>query len=189
MTCASCGRANRDDSRFCVGCGTALAVRCPACGREGEPDARFCGGCGAALTSSPVPTAAAPAARAPLPATPGNDAAVARKIVTIVFADLVGSTALHERLDAESARRLMDRYYRALHARRRRARRHGREAARRRRDGGVRGAARRRGRRASARCARRSACRRRSATLVDAHGGACRRRPVSASPSTPARWS
>jgi class 3 adenylate cyclase len=44
------------------------------------------------------------------------DEAVARKVVTIVFADLVGSTALHERLDAESARRLMDRYYRALHA-------------------------------------------------------------------------
>jgi hypothetical protein len=29
---------------------------------------------------------------------------VARKIVTIVFADLIGSTALHERLDAESVR-------------------------------------------------------------------------------------
>jgi class 3 adenylate cyclase/ketosteroid isomerase-like protein len=42
------------------------------------------------------------------------DAAVARKVVTVVFADLVGSTSLHERLDAESARGLMDRYYRAL---------------------------------------------------------------------------
>jgi len=41
---------------------------------------------------------------------------VARKVITIVFADLAGSTALHERLDAESARRLMDRYYRTLHA-------------------------------------------------------------------------
>ena len=37
-----------------------------------------------------------------------------RKTVTIVFADLIGSTSLHERLDAESTRRLMDRYYRAL---------------------------------------------------------------------------
>src|SRR5207244_2554708 len=45
----------------------------------------------------------------------GPDEAGARKVVTIVFADLVGSTALHERLDAESARRLMDRYYRTLH--------------------------------------------------------------------------
>src|SRR5262249_56694895 len=40
----------------------------------------------------------------------------ARKVVTVVFADLVGSTALHERLDAESAGALMDRYYRALRA-------------------------------------------------------------------------
>jgi len=37
-------------------------------------------------------------------------------VVTIVFADPIGSTSLHERLDAESARGLMDRYYRALHA-------------------------------------------------------------------------
>ena len=36
--------------------------------------------------------------------------------MTIVFADLVGSTSLHERLDAESTRGLMDRYYRALQA-------------------------------------------------------------------------
>ena len=41
---------------------------------------------------------------------------MARKVVTIVFADLSGSTSLHERLDAESARRLMDRYYAALRA-------------------------------------------------------------------------
>src|SRR5262249_61904596 len=38
----------------------------------------------------------------------------ARKVVPIVFAALIGSTALHERLDAEPARRVMDRYYRAL---------------------------------------------------------------------------
>jgi class 3 adenylate cyclase len=34
--------------------------------------------------------------------------------VTIVFADLVGSTALHERLDPESARRFMEGYYTAM---------------------------------------------------------------------------
>jgi class 3 adenylate cyclase len=109
MTCASCGRLNRDDSRFCVGCGRALVARCPACGREAESDARFCGGCGSALSAAPPAVPAAPAMQPP-------DAAVARKIVTIVFADLAGSTALHERLDAESARALMDRYYRTLHA-------------------------------------------------------------------------
>ncbi len=110
MTCASCGRTNRDDSRFCVGCGTALVARCPACGREAESDARFCGGCGSSLVAAaPAPTPAPSSA-------PTAETTVARKTVTIVFADLAGSTGLHERLDAESARALMDRYYRTLHA-------------------------------------------------------------------------
>ena len=101
MNCASCGRATRAESRFCVGCGQAFPPRCPACGVESEVDAQFCGACGAALVA---------------PATPAASKAEARKVVTIVFADLVGSTSLHERLDAESARRLMDRYYSALRA-------------------------------------------------------------------------
>jgi len=37
-----------------------------------------------------------------------------RKVVTIVFADLIGSTSLHERLDPESVGRLMERYYQAM---------------------------------------------------------------------------
>ncbi len=40
----------------------------------------------------------------------------ARKVVTIVFADLAGSTALHERLDPESVRSFMEGYYRAMSA-------------------------------------------------------------------------
>jgi len=98
MECLSCGRTNGPNARFCGGCGKPLASRCPACGATSERDAQFCEGCGAALS-----------ARSP-------DDAVARKIVTIVFADIVGSTSLHERLDAESVRGLMDRYYRVLHA-------------------------------------------------------------------------
>src|SRR5262245_14021374 len=103
MDCSTCGRANRPGNRFCSGCGRPLAPRCPACGAEAEPGAQFCGDCGAPL--------AAPAA-APAPH-PAEDAS-ARKIVTIVFGDLTGSTALHERLDAESVRRFMDAYYQAM---------------------------------------------------------------------------
>jgi ketosteroid isomerase-like protein/tetratricopeptide (TPR) repeat protein len=97
MDCASCRRANREGARFCSGCGSALVPRCSACGAELAADARFCDSCGAAV--------AAPAAQ---------DSAVARKVVTIVFADLVGSTSLQERLDAESTRRVMERYYAAM---------------------------------------------------------------------------
>jgi class 3 adenylate cyclase/tetratricopeptide (TPR) repeat protein/ketosteroid isomerase-like protein len=72
---------------------------CPSCGRTNRAGARFCDDCGARL------------------AAPGlADGAVARKVVTIVFADLIGSTALHERLDAESTRGVMDRYYQVLRA-------------------------------------------------------------------------
>ena len=99
MNCASCGRANRAGARFCGGCGTPLAPRCLACGAENEINAKFCDACGAALAIASTRT---------------PDEGEARKVVTIVFADLVGSTSLHERLDAESTRRLMERYYQTL---------------------------------------------------------------------------
>src|SRR5438876_3862709 len=96
MNCSSCGRAHGAGARFCGGCGRSLAPRCPACGAEGKPDAQFCEACGASLVVS------------------ASEEAVARKVVTIVFADLIGSTSLHERLDPESVGRLMDRYYQVV---------------------------------------------------------------------------
>ncbi len=101
MNCASCEHTNPAGSRFCSGCGASLAPRCPACGTETPAGARFCNGCGSALGAHN--------------ARPASDG-VSRKIVTIVFADLIGSVSLHERLDAESARRVMDRYHRAMAA-------------------------------------------------------------------------
>jgi class 3 adenylate cyclase len=46
MSCSRCGRENRADSRFCLGCGGPLALACVGCGRELPPDAGFCDGCG-----------------------------------------------------------------------------------------------------------------------------------------------
>ena len=37
MRCAECNSDNRDDARFCVGCGAALSVPCPQCGFAGGP--------------------------------------------------------------------------------------------------------------------------------------------------------
>jgi class 3 adenylate cyclase len=110
MSCPGCGRSNRAGARFCGGCGAALAPRCPACGATNEPDARFCDACGAALD-----TGATGVAPAKSPARPADDS-VARKVVTIVFADLIGSTALHERLDPESVSRVMEAYHAAVRA-------------------------------------------------------------------------
>jgi class 3 adenylate cyclase len=96
VNCTDCGRAHGAGARFCAGCGKPVAPRCAACGAETPPAAQFCEACGASLAARPA------------------DDGVVRKVVTIVFADLIGSTALHERLDPESVRRVMDRYHRAV---------------------------------------------------------------------------
>src|SRR4249919_1179077 len=73
---------------------------CPNCGEENPPRFRLCGYCGTAL---------APAEAAPPPRE-------IRKTVTIVFSDLRGSTDLGERLDSESLREVMTRYFDAMRA-------------------------------------------------------------------------
>jgi class 3 adenylate cyclase/tetratricopeptide (TPR) repeat protein len=67
---------------------------CPACGRENVDGARFCSDCGARLDDD-------------------GAAREVRKTVTVLFADVTGSTALGERLDPESFRRVMARYFEA----------------------------------------------------------------------------
>ena len=68
---------------------------CASCGRHNDADASFCSGCGAQLVADPMD-------------------AETRKVVTVVFTDVAGSTALGERLDAESLRRVMWRYFDAM---------------------------------------------------------------------------
>jgi class 3 adenylate cyclase/tetratricopeptide (TPR) repeat protein len=65
-------------------------LACPSCGTENRDGARFCDGCGAPL-SAPV--------------------AGRRKLATLVFCDMSGSTAMGERVDAESVRELMLSYF------------------------------------------------------------------------------
>src|SRR3990170_37273 len=70
---------------------------CPSCGRENADDARFCSACGSALASV-------------------EPAREQRKVVTVLFCDLVGSTALGESADPEAVRARMRRYFEDLRA-------------------------------------------------------------------------
>jgi len=98
VECGSCGSINRDGARFCIGCGAPLAARCPSCDNELPPGAKFCDSCGAPLhDAAPVPIVAP-----------------TRKIVTILFSDLTGSTGLGERLDPESVRAIMTPVYASM---------------------------------------------------------------------------
>src|SRR5579862_522492 len=101
--CAICGRENRAGRKFCVGCGQPLRMTCPVCGGPYEPDERFCGDCGAPLTEdASAGAAAAPASPAPV---------AERRLVSVLFADLVGFTPLSESRDAEEVRELLSRYF------------------------------------------------------------------------------
>ncbi len=106
MICASCGTENRAGRKFCSACGSPLALICAACGAANEAADQFCGECGAALAAGVAPKAA-PAASAP--------AAVAmtreRRLVSVLFIDLVGFTTLSEQRDAEEVRDLLSDYF------------------------------------------------------------------------------
>jgi class 3 adenylate cyclase len=93
-TCVACGAANRDGARFCAACGERLERACAACGGIVDPTARFCDRCGTALDQGAGPS--------PLQA---------RKVVTVVFTDLIDSTRAQEHMDPESVRRWIDRFY------------------------------------------------------------------------------
>jgi class 3 adenylate cyclase/tetratricopeptide (TPR) repeat protein len=73
-----------------------MTLVCPSCGRENPDDARFCAGCATrlAVVSSPVREE--------------------RKVVTVVYADMVGSTARAERLDPEDVRAILAPYHARL---------------------------------------------------------------------------
>ena len=90
----SCGTENSADARFCSDCGAPLQRACPACGAEQPATAAFCSSCGIALRDD--------ARRAADTA----DERQERRVVTVLFADLAGSTALGELLDPEDIREL-----------------------------------------------------------------------------------
>src|SRR5947209_1069766 len=109
--CPACGHGNRPGKPFCANCGAALQPVCPACGATNEAGSRFCDECGTRPTgASPPAEPVVEGASAPLPFSEE------RRLVTVLFADVTGSTALGEQLDPEDVRALMARYYQ--HARR-----------------------------------------------------------------------
>jgi class 3 adenylate cyclase/tetratricopeptide (TPR) repeat protein len=95
--CPTCGAPVNEGARFCESCGSSLSRPCARCGASNSPAARFCASCGAAL---------APAARPP----------EERKLVSILFADVTGSTQLGEQLDPERLRALLRTYFGAMSA-------------------------------------------------------------------------
>ena len=109
MTCAACGSENRSGREFCLRCGRALAPTCAACGVPNEPEAAFCGECGTAFAGAGRGGGERPPGRAASAGGPGPIAE--RRLVSILFVDLVGFTPFAEERDAEEVRETLSRYF------------------------------------------------------------------------------
>ena len=73
-------------------------IPCPTCGTENPERAKFCPECGFALSTVDA----------------GRTTRETRRVVTILFADVAGSTALGEELDPETLRAVLDGYFRVM---------------------------------------------------------------------------
>jgi class 3 adenylate cyclase/tetratricopeptide (TPR) repeat protein len=124
MLCPACGQETREGARFCGACASSLSseLSCPSCGEANPAGQNFCDSCAHPLgdaTASPLKTRPAPASYTPKhladrildtrSAIEGE-----RKIVTVLFADVVDSMPLAERSDPEEMHSLMDRCFQAI---------------------------------------------------------------------------
>jgi class 3 adenylate cyclase len=98
LRCPQCGSEVEAGQRFCGSCGGLLALVCPSCGTENPLANNFCGSCGAELRARVLKEVEE------------------RRVVTILFADLVGFTSRAEQLDPEDVRSMLSRFYARLRA-------------------------------------------------------------------------
>ncbi|MEP7039972.1 MAG: adenylate/guanylate cyclase domain-containing protein [Chloroflexota bacterium] len=104
MICPSCGSENRAGAKFCNDCAAPFAAACPQCGFANPPTARFCSECATPLAVAATPDASTTTGRGPRPVSE-------RRLVSVLFADLVGFTPFSEERDAEEVRETLSRYF------------------------------------------------------------------------------
>ncbi len=114
MKCSNCSFDNPLDARFCENCGRPIEHACPNCGQPISPGAKFFKNCGFQLTVVTAKTQALDALRQSAPAAVATKilaerdrATGERKLITALFADIVGSTSLADKLDPEDWREIV----------------------------------------------------------------------------------
>jgi class 3 adenylate cyclase/tetratricopeptide (TPR) repeat protein len=119
MICPRCQSENPPNAAFCDRCGARLEKACPNCGEPNRHGAKFCRNCGQAIgqpeTTAVPATAVVPAPETYVPKHLAEKILASRhklegerKQVTVLFADIRGSTKLLETLDPEDAQKIVD---------------------------------------------------------------------------------
>jgi class 3 adenylate cyclase len=110
MICPSCQQSNQQTARVCKKCRAPLQSACSSCGTRVSIGHKFCSNCGAPIRSATFSDAADLSLVAPATGIRrrGQVLEGERKNVTVLFADILGSTAQIQHLDPEAARDYLD---------------------------------------------------------------------------------
>jgi len=118
MNCPNCQASNSDSARFCSNCGSQLSLTCPNCQHSNPPGANFCNKCGLSLAEDQLPKKEPDSILERLipsglaaklnAATQGKGMVGERRIVTILFCDVQGSTSASQNLDPEEWAEIMN---------------------------------------------------------------------------------
>ncbi|MBO9539921.1 tetratricopeptide repeat protein [bacterium] len=100
MNCTHCEASVRPDAKFCTQCGKKLGIPCGACQALCRLDSKFCTQCGVQLSGAARPQATANA---------GD-----RRVVTVLFTDVSGFTAMSEKLDPQQVTEIVNQFFEVL---------------------------------------------------------------------------
>ena len=106
MRCAKCGTEGLPGKKFCAECGSPSSNRCAKCNSDNAPGAKFCADCGEPLDT---PVGASVPDTQPVQT---REVVGERRHLTVLFCDLVGSTAIAAQLDPEEWRETVAGYHR-----------------------------------------------------------------------------
>ena len=111
MRCPRCREENPGEARFCLHCGAQLSFSCAACSAVLPPGARFCPECGTAIIAALTPASYTPRHLSEQILAVRNAVEGERKQVSVLFCDIVRSSALAAELGPEEFHRVIDRFF------------------------------------------------------------------------------
>src|SRR5918997_5446119 len=114
MECPSCRETVPEGGKFCIECGAPLPRVCPTCTHPIPAGAKFCPECGVSLTGDVAARGSSKTTPAVEHPTPAPASSAERRQLTVMFCDMVSSTALASRLDPEDLREVIGAYLRCV---------------------------------------------------------------------------